>query len=60
MVLKDIVVTDKDGNKVPAKLATCTNCGATVFQVFILGKNNHQHLQCDFCQVTFCDGSCAT
>lgn len=53
----DTLVTDKDGSQVPAKLIVCPQCNESKFFIYVIGEK-HQHLQCTWCEATFCDGKC--
>ena len=45
-------VTDKDGNKKPALLVVCPDCGSEAFVIFVI--DGHNHLQCFDCEHSFC------
>lgn len=58
MITKETTVTDKNGNEVPALLVLCPECGRDEFSIFVV--NGHNHLQCLYCEVSFCssDSEC--
>jgi len=47
------VVSRVDDSSVPADLMVCP-CGSDVWHVYIV--NNHPHMQCIVCGVTYCQG----
>jgi hypothetical protein len=54
-----IEVRDLDGTRKPARLLTCSNCGANCWICFVVEGQEHSHFQCMYCDVTYCpDGHC--
>lgn len=54
----DILVHDQAGHPAHAKLFVCP-CGGQTWHVYRLGAGGHIHMQCETCQVTYCDGACS-
>jgi len=59
MKTKTVEIEDKDGVKVPADLIICPECGGAFFHVYVF-QGQHLHFQCEDCEASFCDGTCAT
>ena len=56
---KPVKVTSRvDGDKEPAQLAYCPDCGCSMFFIYWLERNSHMHLQCSQCSEAYCDGGC--
>jgi len=41
-----------------AKLLTCADCCSERFSIFVLQPSQHQHVQCEECGTSYCDGTC--
>ena len=52
----EIMLTDDDGEEVPAIMAACEKCEVSTFVVFIITGKNHSHLQCTGCRQAYCPG----
>jgi hypothetical protein len=61
MEVKNVVVIDKDGTVIPAEVVICAACEAETFILFFADGQEHLHLQCVSCDLTFCsgDGCCS-
>jgi hypothetical protein len=57
METKDVKVTDKFGEEIPAELIICPECRGEEFNIYTIGAN-HNHLQCTACGRSFCQGGC--
>ena len=64
MKWRDITVMSisTGGDQIPAKLGSCNFCGCEEFMVYIVGNQQHPHMQCLNCGECFCSlpGGCKT
>lgn len=61
IAVNEAVVTARDnGEEVSAKVYMCPDCeeafGPPLFVVFQIAGHTHVHLQCVYCDETFCSG----